>query len=180
MRGLSAQAPGRISIHAPTRGATFTMSKNIIIALFQSTLPREERPQPPNIANTTIRFQSTLPREERHIIPINGAFVSYFNPRSHERSDSKSNHYFVLFLYFNPRSHERSDICLNIFALLLNISIHAPTRGATGIVLTVNMIFVISIHAPTRGATCDDVLTLISDKISIHAPTRGATLLYHA
>ena len=34
-----------------------------------------------------------------------------------------------------------------------NISIHAPTRGATGIDECDWMIFDISIHAPTRGAT---------------------------
>ena len=34
-----------ISIHAPTRGATAKGTKDRIKALFQSTLPREERPK---------------------------------------------------------------------------------------------------------------------------------------
>ena len=82
------------------------------------------------------------------------------------------------------------------------ISIHAPTRGATGGVLYVNCVtryfnprshkgsdhklrtkffsMPISIHAPTRGATA-----LVRDlqkqsAISIHAPTRGATLVADA
>ena len=34
----------------------------------------------------------------------------------------------------------------------------------------------ISIHAPTRGATEQAIAKLNGDWISIHAPTRGATL----
>ena len=34
-----------ISIHAPTRGATFSIARRLITSLFQSTLPREERPK---------------------------------------------------------------------------------------------------------------------------------------
>ena len=32
-----------ISIHAPTRGATMTSDETGMVAIFQSTLPREER-----------------------------------------------------------------------------------------------------------------------------------------
>ena len=54
-----------ISIHAPTRGATMTSDETGMVAIFQSTLPREERPN-----------------------PSSSAFMDrYFNPRSHERSD---------------------------------------------------------------------------------------------
>ena len=76
-----------ISIHAPTRGATLVWSVAMIMTIFQSTLPREERrinlfcghvaldfnPRshersdsvPRLLLQTTSRFQSTLPREER-------------------------------------------------------------------------------------------------------------------
>ena len=55
----------------------------------------------------------------------------YFNPRSHERSDTTCAPYALGIIDFNPRSHERSDA--KIFSLLVAIiiSIHAPTRGAT-------------------------------------------------
>ena len=99
-------------------------------------------------------FQSTLPREERHIkpkdnrkkqkisihAPTRGATVmfdkinytfKYFNPRSHERSDRTEHRYFGCTHYFNPRSHERSDTKLAMIAINNDISIHAPTRGAT-------------------------------------------------
>ncbi len=55
-------------------------------------------------------FQSTLPREERPM-----------------RADRVSK----TLLYFNPRSHERSDGYFAKWDLINDISIHAPTRGAT-------------------------------------------------
>ena len=55
------------------------------------------------------RFQSTLPREERHRRPPLFNIQRYFNPRSHERSDSEVG---------APCEKQA-------------ISIHAPTRGAT-------------------------------------------------
>ena len=58
---------------------------------------------------------------------------------------------------------------------LEQISIHAPTRGATVYPFSKLEIAVISIHAPTRGATPSDNNFSISLLISIHAPTRGAT-----
>ena len=57
-------------------------------------------------------------------------------------------------VYFNPRSHEGSDISSLPAAILVSsISIHAPTRGATGCPYSYGCISCISIHAPTRGAT---------------------------
>ena len=54
---------------------------------------------------------------------------------------------------FNPRSHERSDHeCVSIEGYC-EISIHAPTRGATRPKQIVIRLSEISIHAPTRGAT---------------------------
>ena len=53
---------------------------------------------------------------------------------------------------FNPRSHERSDEELTALMNTVNISIHAPTRGATDSRLdNVEEYQYISIHAPTRG-----------------------------
>ena len=101
--------------------------------LFQSTLPREERPGIVGIAIGVVKFQSTLPREERLLLNI---LPSSYAP------------------YFNPRSHERSDLMPTTAVDRSEISIHAPTRGATpSRSLTISPIS-ISIHAPTRGATC--------------------------
>ena len=85
--------------------------------------------------------------------------------------------------------------------LLTEVSIHAPTRGATLIHLMDIIYQIVSIHAPTRGATTSiemelerslwfqsthphgvrptiSALRLLHNVVvSIHAPTRGAT--YH-
>ena len=99
-----------ISIHAPTRGATIKRVTLIVIILFQSTLPREER----------LAFWL-----------LHNKNIVNFNPRSHERSDK-------------PRTKTEKRV---------NISIHAPTRGATISQIIVKFFTLISIHAPTRGAT---------------------------
>ena len=119
-----------ISIHAPTRGATMLLFGMLILLLFQSTLPREERhflsmlEQVLNISIhaptrgatflycstvTELIFQSTLPREERLFSATMFCMMKYFNPRSHERSDAFSFRRCNPHNHFNPRSHERSD-----------------------------------------------------------------------
>ena len=60
------------------------------------------------------------------------AFMPYFNPRSHERSDGISVAPEAISEDFNPRSHERSDYAWqDKKGNIKSISIHAPTRGAT-------------------------------------------------
>ena len=126
----------------------------LIFPIFQSTLPREERPSTSWIRQSTTRFQSTLPREERR----NGTFtigaliaISIHAPtRGATRTISQVSVFIVFqstlpreerplwvsILYsvpnFNPRSHERSDAwCFRQSFTHIHISIHAPTRGAT-------------------------------------------------
>ena len=141
----SNQQPVAISIHAPTRGATsMSMCKYIHIFLFQSTLPREERPFPCINSIINVLFQSTLPREERQRYVNLQQFVLIFQstlPRE-ERQFNHSIHFsrflfqstlpreerrspsdimLSISIYFNPRSHERSDsniaqkICLFLY-----------------------------------------------------------------
>ena len=81
--------------------------------------------------------------------------------------------------------------------LQLDVSIHAPTKGATGHFATEYIIrnsfnprthkgcdsvlipkpknFLVSIHAPTKGATVSKSSCLQRQRVSIHAPTKGAT-----
>ena len=105
--------PGlRISIHAPTRGATVPWAQfDRDLKQFQSTLPQGER----------------LPQSWRKL-----GRLENFNPRSHKGSDG------------GRPSKKNSGY----------ISIHAPTRGATDTIYSVDFCTKISIHAPTRGATC--------------------------
>ena len=56
-----------------------------------------------------------------------------------------------------------------------SVSIHAPTRGATHLANSPARNTGVSIHAPTRGATRTRIVISGSEAVSIHAPTRGAT-----
>ena len=111
-RGACSIIAWEISIHAPTRGATLPEEYFMGVGTtFQSTLPRGERRVSILQSLYSHKFQSTLPRGER--------------------------------LEYNIKN-----------PLVITISIHAPTRGATVVTgnkqQTTNNI---SIHAPTRGAT---------------------------
>ena len=143
-----------ISIHAPTRGATILCNHRGLV----------------------FGFQSTLPREERHATASGRCAYMNFNPRSHERSDITGVSFMFQMYYFNPRSHERSDMEpaeLMLIRYLFQSTLPREERQVpeSGTWQTSE----ISIHAPTRGATSTSNKTISSIIISIHAPTRGAT-----
>ena len=98
-----------ISIHAPARGATGKTLCYLIYQIFQSTLPREERPISPRM--------------------FPNAF--YFNPRSRERSDvvGDQKHGTNIISIHAPARGATLSKCDNIHSRY--ISIHAPARGAT-------------------------------------------------
>ena len=57
----------------------------------------------------------------------------------------------------------------------LQVSIHAPGRGATEYPHVQYLTIGVSIHAPGRGATLSHHLLCELERVSIHAPGRGAT-----
>ena len=127
--------------------------------------------------SASAQFQSTLPRGERHITGATTCSRLNFNPRSHEGSDRLTNlPHTVTWISIHAPTRGATFVLL-ITHTFIYISIHAPTRGATVHIMPPSADFIISIHAPTRGAT-QAVLSLIDSLIiSIHAPTRGATIL---
>ena len=54
---------------------------------------------------------------------------------------------------FNPRSREGSDPLGPQLKNIEQISIHAPAKGATTVLVPVSPQVLISIHAPAKGAT---------------------------
>ena len=147
------QAGHRISIHAPTRGATIKRA----------------------ISMPNLKFQSTLPRGERLYVWVAGHTIAYFNPRSHEGSDyirRAGNH---IRCNFNPRSHEGSDGCSDIADQVDYISIHAPTRGATALIAIGVALYKFQSTLPRGERHFVLLITHTFIYISIHAPTRGAT-----
>ena len=121
-----------ISIHAPAKGATSTPGTapgrdshfnprsregsdtarprpRICSLLFQSTLPRRERPQTGVDQYQRNEFQSTLPRRERRTVSYSITTIINFNPRSREGSDVCLAADNGRLHHFNPRSREGSD-----------------------------------------------------------------------
>ena len=125
--------------------------------------------------------------------------TDYFNPRSHKGSDPTAGISLDCFtIDFNPRSHKGSDWLRRLVQKQykefqptlpqrerrngqqqeewqLQISTHAPTKGATELLLVPLQHTEISTHAPTKGAT--EVIFMYDADfwISTHAPTKGAT-----
>ena len=121
-----------ISIHAPARGAT--RSEAVIRA-----------PQ---------RFQSTLPQGERPFIRPPERVSRNFNPRSRKGSDGGYGDLYLWSDNFNPRSRKGSD-SVEVFPNLQRGLFQStlPQGERRGCMTTFQFDFGISIHAPARGAT---------------------------
>ena len=103
--------------------------------------------------NISSLFQFTRPRGARPAPPPAGRDGSCFNSRAHGGRDRR-----------RSRSGMRASV-----------SIHAPTGGATQLLLPREHLLAVSIHAPTGGATKMEILSATHPNVSIHAPTGGAT-----
>ena len=79
--------------------------------------------------------------------------IPNFNPRSREGSDVATLFSTPWTSDFNPRSREGSDIQARNQIQTLQISIHAPVKGATERGCPAGCGDPISIHAPVKGAT---------------------------
>ena len=165
-----------VSIHAPTRGATFWSTSSDYRGMFQSTHPhgvrleqditiqsrgcfnprthtgcdrctkRWQRAWTVSIHAPTrgaTRFPGTIKKPKR-----------CFNPRTHTGCDPVKlgiRHPPILFQSTHP--HGVRHITFGCIKTSHLVSIHAPTRGATGPYVYRGRAGVVSIHAPTRGAT---------------------------
>ena len=133
----STAAVGRLSIHAPAWGATYTSAPSVALVGFQSTLPRGERHEfqisvsigrsvsihAPAWGATGVGVEPTLSRV-------------CFNPRSRVGSDQlpcvprHSMPFKALFQSTLPRG-ERPGTIHRLDNNALRVSIHAPAWGAT-------------------------------------------------
>ena len=122
----------QVSIHAPTQGATTEPHVLRGCSQFQSTHPRRVRLPICWLAYNKEMFQSTHPRRVRLNIRCVPVFLSMFqstHPRRVRHNKAKQNR------------------------IGIAVSIHAPTQGATWIMVTDVIYTDVSIHAPTQGAT---------------------------
>ena len=96
-----------ISIHAPTKGATVPIAYHFLfIYVFQSTLPRRERPISAIFEMSFDSFQSTLPREERRLMmryKSSGVVFQSTLPREERQSNDRLIHRALQFQSTLPR-----------------------------------------------------------------------------
>ena len=104
------ESGSRVSIHAPTRGATGCNPTPPRYERFQSTLPRGERQGGGKDLHICGGVSIHAPTRGATFLPHGFPCIKGFNPRSHEGSDLRD---IIIFLFkrcFNPRSHEGSDL----------------------------------------------------------------------
>jgi len=155
--GFAGDARDRVSIHAPTRGATIGASSVMYhLGCFN---PRAHAGR-----------DSTTPTRPT-------SCSARFNPRAHAGRDSAPRWQPAVpsaFQSTRPRGARRHALRFET-VVPDDVSIHAPTRGATRAAPCSVLTGVVSIHAPTRGATALAGAARALTHVSIHAPTRGAT-----
>ena len=145
-----------VSIHAPTWGATHNIANYTHRCVFQSTLPHGERRTALTSKPQLMRFQSTLPHGERRW---------YFRSWS-------INHRFQSTLPHGERH------ILDIWSLIAEVSIHAPTWGATKSLVWIWTSKKFQSTLP-HGERPQILIIMLFNNVSIHAPTWGATIIRH-
>ena len=99
-----------ISIHAPTRGATETGAHQSNEFVFQSTLPREERQYSINTIRIICSISIHAPTRGATGFFNKGGLLSWISIHAPTRGATSNPCVKCVHIpYFNPRSHERSD-----------------------------------------------------------------------
>ena len=167
-----------VSIHAPTQGAT-TLPTLPLFALsaFQSTRPRRARHDYSVDSPQTFLFQSTRPRRARRpIAPDNITARPFQSTRPRRARPAWRGLAIVLWSCFNPRAHAGRDLRTLPVFLFDRVSIHAPTQGATCVIVSRSSIGRrFQSTRPRRARREATVEVDRNDIVSIHAPTQGAT-----
>ena len=185
-----------ISTHAPLRGATTTITINVIEHKFLLTRLCEARLKYTHCSNDSISFLLTRLCEARRYThgtarqrsnfysrasarrdckqAFRSEFTSDFYSRASARRDNAKSDNHAMFCNFYSRASARRDLTSILYYGFVKISTHAPLRGATFLRGLCGCRF-ISTHAPLRGATLEEKKMKIREIISTHAPLRGAT-----
>ena len=190
---------GRISIHAPPRGATHNECVNLCFVMtFQFTPLREGRHNECVNLCFVMTFQFTPLREGRLVEAVQrrspGDFNSrpsargdgrcrpaqsttqHFNSRPSARGDDHHRRHAGLNRHFNSRPSARGDVNSSPSSTASTVFQFTPLReGRQKRVVRPQRVSDISIHAPPRGATSRSAGSIQYILISIHAPPRGAT-----
>ena len=175
MSSPAARRTGRVSIHAPTGGATRTPEFWGRMRLFQFTRPRGARLPRAQLGGHLVEFQFTRPRGARPMATVVACAADGFNSRAHGGRDgsvTSPSSTSARFQFTRPRGarHNPDGSLTNP----KHVSIHAPTGGATG--LSVGIVLLRRFNSRAHGGRdLGEPPPENEDVVSIHAPTGGAT-----
>ena len=122
-----------VSIHAPTRGATRPKGSDLMLRGVSIHAPTRGATSGKSERRCLMWFQSTHPHGVRRCLWRIAGSSRCFNPRTHTGCDStEDRRTYGLRPSFNPRTHTGCDPNhASGHPWLHDVSIHAPTRGAT-------------------------------------------------
>ena len=122
-----------VSIHAPTWGATLQAYQLVRLRLVSIHAPTWGATSAITCPKLSSLFQSTHPRGVRHRVWNKTVYVDCFNPRTHVGCDRMSGNDGVDKIGFqstHPRGVRLQQAQIRVHRA--DVSIHAPTWGATG------------------------------------------------
>ena len=129
---------GGVSIHAPLRGATIFAMNAWIGLVFQFTRPCGARHGTLRLFGQREEFQFTRPCGARPSRLLASIFLLCFNSRALAGRDAHRTHFRRHRTGFNSRALAGRDKLSPAFLRPLSVSIHAPLRGATGSINSVD------------------------------------------
>ncbi len=123
-------------------------------------------------------FQSTLPREERPLGKFWMDNQRYFNPRSHERSDVNCA-YLSQSYGISIHAPTRGATCIFYLIRVIFILFQSTLPREERLCITTSppRVTLFQSTLPREERQLTDCTFFCASKISIHAPTRGATLI---
>ena len=121
----------------PRRARRGAREATPMVIVFQSTRPRRARLWNGRDKIHTLRFQSTRPRRARQRAPGWRRSIKWrFNPRAHAgRDPNPLDQYPVFALFQSTRPRRARHRAFAGGVIIMEVSIHAPAWGATGVVL---------------------------------------------
>ncbi len=144
-----------VSIHAPTGGATGSASSRLAWQQFQSTRPRGARPlhPSPDILTGWVSIHAPTGGATYYVVAT-WRYDRSFNPRAHGGRDSRVLRVTLRSTSFNPRAHGGRDSFMASVTMRSCMFQSTRPRGARlGVAVVAVSVAVVSIHAPTGGAT---------------------------
>ena len=142
-----------VSTHTPTRGATVLGDRTYYAQYVSTHTPTRGATEIARDYGVTLRFLLTpLHEGRRDFVRMSGTEYSFYS-HPYTRGDGFRRQNILCTVCFYSHPYTRGDDILSQCELVLPVSTHTPTRGATLPTVFPAATTRVSTHTPTRGAT---------------------------